>query len=126
MSTLTPGQLGELLRQDAAGEYATEAATELLCQHGRWLTRSDFRATCIGYDDDGTERVAWIQWSAVAGFLAEAPCSSSEVRILRLAAELAGHDSGVPLSELLTGLDERNSRIVVVAIAHAVRMDGRR
>jgi hypothetical protein len=126
VTTLTPAQLAELLRQDAAGYYTTEAAAQLLCEHGRWLTRSDFLAACVDCDHDGTTPAAWVQWSAVPAFVDGAACSGSEGRILRLAAELAGVDTGVPLGELLTGLDDTNAKIVADAVAHAVRLGARR
>ena len=126
MITLTPDQLAQLLRTWAAGYYTDEAAAQLVCEHRSWLTRPDFLAICVNYDHDGTTPVAWIDWPAVPAFLERAACSSSEARVLRLAAELAGIDTGQPLGELLTSLDDHNSRIVADAIAHALRLGGRR
>jgi hypothetical protein len=120
MHTLTTDQLAELLQQSAAGYYPAEAAARLLCEHRIWLERADFLAACVDYDHDGTTPVAWVEWPAVPGFLDRASCSSSEDRILRLAAELAGVDTGQPLVELLTSLDDHNARRVVDAIAHAL------
>jgi hypothetical protein len=125
VTTLTPDQLAQLLRQDAAGYYASEAAAQLLCDHGSWLRRSDFVAACLDYDHDGTTAAAWVHWAAVPAFVDAAPCSSSEGRVLRLAAELAGIDSGQPLGDLLSGLDDRNSQIVVDAVAHALHLGDR-
>jgi hypothetical protein len=126
MSTLTTGQLADLLRVSAAGYYTDEAAAQLLCEHRSWLTRRDFIVACVEYDHDGTTPVAWVSWDAVPAFLDRAACSSSEARILRLAAELAGVDTGHPLANLLTSLDDHNSRLVAGAIAHALRIGGRR
>jgi hypothetical protein len=126
MSTLIPDQLAHLLRASAAGYYTDEAAAQLLCEHRTWLTRADFRAACVDYDHDGTTPVAWVEWPAVPAFVDRAACSSSEVRVLRLAAELAGVDTGVPLAELLTSLDDTNSRLVLFAIAHALHIGDRR
>jgi hypothetical protein len=126
MTTLTPDQLAPLLRASAAGWYATEAATELLCEHRSLLTRADFLAACVDYDHDGTTPVAWVTWDAIPGYVDRAPLSSSEARILGLAAELAGTDTGTPLAELLSGLDDGNARLVADAIAHALRIGGRR
>src|SRR4029450_3522616 len=53
-------------------------------------------------------------------------CWARETRMLRLAAELAGHDTGQPLADLLANLDDRNARIVADAIAHALRLEARR
>lgn len=125
MTTLTPGQLGHLLCEWAAGSYADEAAVELLIAHGTWLHRDDFLARCVEYDHDGSRPVAWVDWDAIAAFLDDTGCSSSEARMLRLAAELAGIDTGRPLADLLSGLDDRNSLLVVDAIAHTLRVVGR-
>jgi hypothetical protein len=124
MTTLTPDQLAALLRASAAGWYATEAAAQLLCEHRSLLTRADFLAACVDYDHDGTTPVAWVTWDAIPAFVGRAPLSSSEARILRLAAELGGTDTGVPLAELLSGLDDTNARLVLGAIAHVLRMRG--
>jgi hypothetical protein len=126
VTTLTPDQLAALLRAWAAGYYADEAAAQLLTEHHTWLTRADFLAACVEYDHDGTTPSAWVVWEAVPAFLDRVGCSSSEARVLRLATELAGVDTGVPLAELLSSLDDRNSRLVVDAIAHALRVGGRR
>jgi hypothetical protein len=64
--------------------------------------------------------VVWVDWPAVPRFLESAPCSSSEDQILRLAAELVSVDSGRPLGDLLVCLDDRNSRLVLDAIAHVL------
>jgi hypothetical protein len=125
MTTLTPDQLAALLRASAAGWYATEAATQLLCGHRSLLGRADLLAACVEYDHDGTTAVAWVVWDAIPGYVDRAALSSSETRILRLAAELAGTDTGVPLDELLCGLDDDNARLVLDAIAHALRLDHR-
>jgi hypothetical protein len=126
MHTLTTDQLAELLRATAAGSYAHEAAAQLLCGHRSLLTRSDFLAACVEYDHDGAVPVAWVVWDAIPPFVNRAPLSSSEARILRLAAELAGTDTGVPLDELLSSLDDHNSQLVADAIAHALQIGGRR
>jgi hypothetical protein len=125
MHTLTPDQLAHLLRQSAAGSYADEAAIELSIAHGSWLRRSDFLTACVNYDHDRNHPVAWIDFDTVNDFLVRAGCSSSEARILRLAAELAGVDTGHPLAELLSSLDDTNSALVVDAIAHALHLDRR-
>jgi hypothetical protein len=126
VTTLTPDQLAQLLRRWAAGCYSDEAAAQLLCDHRSWLTRSDFLATCVEHDHDGTTAVAWVVWDAIPAILDDTKCSSSEARILRLAAELAGHDTGTPLAELLSGLDDRNSILVADSITHALHLESRR
>jgi len=125
VTTLTPDQLAHLLRAAAAGYYTDEAAAELVCGHRSWLTRRDFLAACVNYDHDGTTPVAWVDWHAVPAFAARAACSSSEARVLRLAAELAGVDSGHPLADLLSGLDDVNSQLVLFALAHALHTGDR-
>ena len=124
MTTLTPDQLAALLRVWAAGWYADEAAVQLLCQHRSWLTRPDFRAACVEYDHDGTTPIAWIVWDAVPDFLDDAGCSSSEARIMRLAAELAGVHTNHTLADLLSSLDDHNSQLVLDAIAHVLQIGG--
>jgi hypothetical protein len=123
VTTLTPHQLAALLRAWAAGHYATEAATQLLCGHRSLLSRADFLAACVDYDHDGTEPVAWVQWDTIPGYVERAPLSSSEANILRLVAELGGTDTATPLAELLSNLDDSNARMVVGALAHALRLD---
>jgi hypothetical protein len=46
--------------------------------------------------------------------------------VLRIAASLAGHDPGRPLSELLSGLDGTNAQLVAEALAHVLARGGRR
>jgi hypothetical protein len=125
MHTLTTATIAALLRQRATGSYADEAAVELLIGHGTWLDRRDFLAACVDYDHDGQDPVVWVDWHAVPTFLSCAPCAASEGRILRLAAELSGIDTGCSLSDLLCGLDNRNTTLVVDAIGHALRVAGR-
>jgi hypothetical protein len=140
MQTLPLPRLAALLTANAAGYYATEAATRLLIAHGTWLHRVDFLVACVSTWDANSEplgswvwhRAEWlrpahvaaasVQWDRIGAFLDTAPCSGSEARILRLAAELAGYDTATPLDELLSGLDDTNSRLVVAAIAHALNL----
>jgi hypothetical protein len=123
VTTLSTPQLAHLLRTSAAGWCATEAGAQLLCEHRSLLTRADFLAACVEYDHNRTTAVAWVVWEAIPGYVDRAALSSSEVRILRLAAELGGTDTGVPLDELLSGLDDSNARLILDAIAHALRLD---
>jgi hypothetical protein len=124
--TLTTDQLAQLLGDSSGGYYATEAGARLLRGHRSLLDRADFLAACVEYDHDGTRPVAWIVWSAIPEFVERAPLSGSEARILRLVAELGGTDTGVPLDELLSGLDDTNARLVHDAINHAITRGGRR
>lgn len=134
MTTLPLPRLAALLTAHAKGFYATEAATQLLIGHETWLHRSDFLNACVwaATDDDrdgpvtGFEDVdithAWIDWAAIPAFAETAPCSGSEGRVLRLVAELSGYDTATPLDELLSGLDDHNSALVVDSIAHALHV----
>src|SRR5712691_13493839 len=99
-------RLADALRAGAAGLYSLEAACDLVISTG-WLRRGDF--TCFistGTSlSDGVTEMARIDWQAVitsreTGLL---PCSSSsENRVLRLAARIA---DGLPvdLNDALTG-----------------------
>jgi hypothetical protein len=126
VTTLTPDQLAQLLRSWAIGDQASEAAVQLLCEHRRWLERSDFVCVCVDVCRDGASPMGSVRWWRVPAFVRDAPCSSSEARVLRLAAELAGIDTGVPLAELMANLDDRNCRTVARAIARALRLGPRR
>ena len=128
MHTLTPRQLADLVCRSAAGYYPSEAAARLLVDHDRWLHRHDFTAACVEYDHDGTTPVAWVDWQTVPAFVdrAERTSSTTEAGVLRLAAELAGVDTATPLADLLSGLDDTNSRLVLDAIAHVLTRGGRR
>jgi hypothetical protein len=124
--TLTTDELARLLGESSAGHYASEAAARLLGGHRCLLDRGDFLAACIDYDHDGTQPVAWIVWSAICEFVDRPQLSGSEARILRLVAELGGIDTGVPLADLLSGFDDRNARLVLDALTHALSHGGRR
>jgi hypothetical protein len=140
MTTVPVPRLAALLTASAKGYYATEAATQLLIGHEMWLHRSDFLHDCVWLSTETGDygcpaspceltvddvAHAFITWDYLPGFLEGAPCSGSEGRILRLVAELAGHDTATPLDELLTGLDDHNGALVLVAIAHALGLGQR-
>lgn len=118
MSTLPLGLLPALLRNHAAGARAAEAAVALLVEHGYWLGRSDFRAECVHVDREA--RTAWVDWPAAAGFAEHADCAAAQDRVLRFAAALAGQPVPHTMPELLSGLDDRSSRLVVDAVRHAL------
>jgi hypothetical protein len=128
VTTLTPAQLAELLAASAADfsdGYAAEAAAHLLCGYRSLLSTVDFLTACVDYDHDGTTPVAWVVWETIPGYVERAPLSSSEANILRLVAELGGSDTGWPLAALLSGLDDANARLVLDALAHALRFHHR-
>lgn len=121
MDALSIGELGDALRAQAKGLYVAEAAVDLLICHGSWLRRSDFRAFInVGHSlSDETVLVASVDWESAMS--ADLPGSGSETRILALAASLAGTPSDLPLSELLSGLDDTNTLAVMRAVLHAHR-----
>ena len=114
-------RLADALRAGAAGLYSLEAACDLVISTG-WLRRGDFtRFISTGTSlSDGVTEMAHIDWQAVitsreTGLL---PCSSSENRVLRLAASIA---DGIPvdLNDALTGLDQTRISLIVTAVRHA-------
>ena len=135
MTTLPLHQLVAGLRAQAEGAFGAEAAAELLIAHDVWLRRQDFLDHLVDQEvrvrwDHTSERweepIVWVDWPAAPRFLDRRACSSSEEKILRLAAELVNVDSGVPLGHLLTGLDDRNARLVADAIDHVLTRGGGR
>lgn len=107
------------LRAWAAGSYSDEAAVDLLIGHRVWLARRDFRRACLAaeggyvwFDADLAARIA--DGDETVGL----PASSSELRVLAIAAHLAGYRGNRSLGDLLTGLDVGNVRLVLDAVAH--------
>jgi len=111
---MTASPLPEALRACAAGIYTHEAGVSLLIANRTFLSRDDFTSRFITRDP--TAPMAAIDWAAAIAALdaGELSCSGGEQRILRLAAGIP-----VSLSDTITGLDPRNARLVVQAIAHA-------
>ena len=112
--------LAAALRNCAAGLYPLEAGTELLISNGTFLHRDDFTGRFIDHGtSDGTPMTA-IAWDAAITALSTGglPCSGGERRILRLSASLAA-DIPVDLSDAVTGLDDRNTALLLTAIRHA-------
>jgi hypothetical protein len=119
---MTASSLQAALRAGADGLYALEAGTGLIITHGSWPAREDFgRFIHVGpgITIPGTE-LASIDWEAAISALdaGEFPSSSGEKRVLRLAASLAG---GIPvcLGDAVTGIDDRNTGLLVKAVLHA-------
>lgn len=92
------------------------AAIELLIAHGTWLGRRDFIDECLeqGTHPDG-DPYLFVNWELVPAFLEDASCSSSEARMLAIAAELAGITTGRTLADLVC-LDQRHTGLVAAAI----------
>jgi len=111
----------EALRANARGLYCAEAAVRLLSGHLGWLLRGDFVAAFVetGESFDGV-LMAWVDWSGAVAALevGRLPCSSSEGRVLRIAASLA-EGVVVDLREAVSGLDTVNIVRVAQAIVHA-------
>jgi hypothetical protein len=119
---MTVDELIAALRTGAEGSLSDEAAVELLIDHGCWLHRTDFVSAAIDVTpglDDANPRLSFVDWSAALD--ADLPASSSERQMLSIAAELAGVDSGRPLGQLITGLDERNTALVARSVVHTSR-----
>ena len=123
MATLNPRQLGDALRSCARGIHPLEAGTGLLIDCGSWLHRDDFTSRFITAGtsiSDGTTVLAATDWEAAIAALhaGELPASGGERRMLLLAASIAG-GTPVSLNDALAGIDRRNARLVVDAVAHA-------
>ncbi|MDQ1745654.1 MAG: hypothetical protein QOE23_3993 [Pseudonocardiales bacterium] len=118
---MTPfSSLATALRHHARDIYHLEAAAELIIA-GPWLHQTDFTRdflTTSSSLNDG-RRTASIDWPAAIASLdnGELPCSGGERRMLRLTASLA---NGIPvdLREALTGIDNRNTQLLIHAVLH--------
>ncbi|MGH3408870.1 MAG: hypothetical protein ACRDRJ_41205, partial [Streptosporangiaceae bacterium] len=109
--------LAARLRARARGIYPDEAGVELLIGHAVFLDREDFAGRFV--TTPGGDGLAVIDWRAAITALDDSlPCSGSENRMLRLAASLAA-GTPVNLRDALTGLDNRNSQLVIRAVLHA-------
>jgi hypothetical protein len=97
MPTLALDALVAGLAATATGTPSDEAAIRLLIAHNHWLHRADFIDCLVMTERERfSPPVAWIYWHQVPAFLADAPRSSSEAAVLRIAASLAGHDPHRP------------------------------
>jgi hypothetical protein len=114
-------KLVQTLFEHASGLTGPTAATGLLAEHQKWLTRLDFQPFIQhGRRHDTAEPIASIRWRAALTALNQGrlPCSGSEADILRIAASLAAA-TPVRLRNVLGSLDHRNIAHVVKAIALA-------
>lgn len=99
------------LRDWARGDYALEAATELLIRGGLagpgrpWVHTSSQGWPWINFEQIPTQ---------IGGM------SGGEQRVLRLAASLAEDGVLIPVGDSVTGLDQRYGSLVRCAIAHAM------
>jgi hypothetical protein len=96
----------------------------LLIAHGSWLRRNDFLTCLVDAVDDGwgprgtVIPMAAIDWARVPAFADQAPASTSELTILKLAASLAGTVVPHSLLELTSNLDDSNTRHILDALGH--------
>jgi hypothetical protein len=120
---MTTDDIAAALRACANGLYPLEAGTGLRSA----TARSSAAATSPADSSrsapsisDGTTAMAAIDWDAAVTALASGglPCSGGERRMLQLSASLA---DGIPvdLRDAVTGLDDRNTALLVTAIQHA-------
>ena len=123
MTTANPHRLSDALRACACGIRPLEAGTGLLIDCRSWLHREDFTSRFIEAGtsiSDGISPMAAIDWDAAITALngGDLPCSGGERRILQLSASLA---AGTPVSlrDTITGLDDRNTTLLITAIQHA-------
>lgn len=133
--TLLPTRaLVSALSRGARGDYAHEAAVDLLarfgCPSGFWLRRPVFLDNCVEAwlvmaPDDTTGAVehrvdARIDGAALAALLDRdhVEGSAGELGILHLVAGLLGYPTARPLSDQLLGLDEDTTVLVLRAVAH--------
>ena len=119
---MTTDDLTGALRACAAGLYPLEAGVALLAANGAFLRRGDFTSRFIETGTsitDGTTPMAAIDWDAGITALNSGglPCSGGERRILLLSASLAG-GTPVSLRDTVTGLDDRNTALLITAIRH--------
>lgn len=133
-TSLPTGALISALSSGVRGDYAQEAAVDLLarfgCPSGFWLRRPGFLDNCVEVwlavapeDTTGTlvHRLdARIDGAALAVLLNahRIEGAAGELRVLHLVAGLLGYPTGRPLSEQLAGLDEDTTVLVLRAVAH--------
>ena len=114
------GSIATALLNHAEGSRCLTAAAEFLIAQD-WLGREDFadRFVTVCASPGGGKPVALIDWPAVIGALdTSLPSSGGEKRMLRITASLA---DGIPvdLSDALTGLDDSNIQLLIMAILRA-------
>jgi hypothetical protein len=126
-TSLTLDERAVGLRRYAKGTYPAEAAAELLIAHDSWLRRDDFIRVCTwALWPSHTPGVPFlgVDWETAADFACNTAGSSGELKMLAIAATIAGQ----PIIEcpvwkgfgdLLMSLDNTNVQIVLEAIAHA-------
>jgi hypothetical protein len=106
----------EQLRAWAAGDFALEAATELLIQafDGRFAEsgRPWIHPTVHGH---------WIDFATIPEQIGA--LSGGEQRVLRIAATIGSAEPVINLRDCLLGLDRLRLDLVIAAVAHASGCD---
>lgn len=117
---MTTDDLVTALHACATGLLPLKAGTELLISNGTLLHRDDFTPRFITCGTSSGTPMAAINWDAAVTALhsGELPCFGGERRILQISASLAG---GIPvdLRDAVTGLDDRNTALLITAIQRA-------
>jgi hypothetical protein len=116
----TPDSIAIALHNQAEGSHCLTAAAELLIAQP-WLHRADFTSRFLTlHRSPGSDTpMAVIDWPAVVRALdTSLPCSGGEQRMLKITASLA---DGIPvdLRDAVTGLDNRNTQLLIKAIRRA-------
>ncbi|MGH3971868.1 MAG: hypothetical protein ACRDS9_00860 [Pseudonocardiaceae bacterium] len=117
--TATYVEVASGLRAWAKGLLPVEAAVEILIRaHGGRLLRGPWVKPRDQFGGDGW----WldVEEVAAAGYL-----SGGERRLLAVVASLADYRETVSLSDVLPGLDQPTTRVVLAAMAHAARYPAR-
>lgn len=113
---LSDDQLAVALQAGIVGsDWPEQAAVDLLVQQRSWLRRAELRQAIVAAVIDGNP-CAWVVWHDVT---MDAPASAGELRILALAASLAGVASERSLGDLLSSLDQTNTARVLRAVSIA-------
>jgi hypothetical protein len=104
------------LREWAKGNYATEAATELLIRafDGRFAAPDNPWVEPVL----NNEGMAWIDFEAIPNHIG--PLSSGQRGVLQIAASIGSLRAKVSIKDAVWSLDETNARLVVTAIARSV------
>lgn len=125
-SLLAVTELTTRLRAGAAGQYASEAAVELLIRHWSWLARPDFLRACVATSDLTTASALRVDWRAARAHAESIDVTESERAVVLIAAQIATlphAEHGIPdnypaLGWLIPGLGRVGIDLVLAAISH--------
>jgi antitoxin (DNA-binding transcriptional repressor) of toxin-antitoxin stability system len=119
------GELAQLLRAGAAGNWQRTAAIELLIEHDVWLHISEFRNYLLGsWTSDGTFEllIAWRNVAEEVGLYLDAINTLSRGGAPRKAIAALEEWEGDQVADLPT-LDESSSENAVLRIAASIAAD---